>query len=91
MKQTSEDRIKHELSVAIAKGKALTGYEINPDELVDIRTVSVDKNLPKQERIAEYVRQIKNPYLYKCGEFTIIEKHTEGGPSFEDCLRRLMS
>ena len=64
---------------------------IKKAELVDIRNVSVDKNLPKQERIAEYIRQIKNPYLYKCGKFTIIEKHTAGGPSFEDCLRRLMA
>jgi len=64
---------------------------IKTAELVDIRDVSVDKNLPKQERIAEYIRQIKNPYRYKCGKFTIIEKHTAGGPSFEDCLRRLMA
>ena len=32
------------------------------DELVDIREVSVDKNLPKEERIAAFIRQIKNPY-----------------------------
>jgi len=64
---------------------------IKSAELVDIREVSVDKDLPKQERIAEYIRQIKNPYRYKCGKFTIIEKHTVGGPSLEDCLRRLMA
>ena len=65
--------------------------EINPNELVDIRTVSVDCNLPKEARILEYVKQIKNPYLYKCGKFTIVERHTAGGPSLEDCLRRLMA
>jgi RecJ-like exonuclease len=59
--------------------------------LVDIRTVHVDKSLPKDARIAEYVKQIKNPYHYKCGKFTIIERHTAGGPSLEECLRRLMT
>lgn len=34
---------------------------IHTDELVDIREVSVDKNLPKEERIAAFIRQIKNP------------------------------
>ena len=33
--------------------------QIHTDELVDIRDVSVDKNLPKEERIAAFIRQIK--------------------------------
>ena len=40
---------------------------IYADELVDIREVSVDKNLPKEERIAAFIRQIKNPYRFRCG------------------------
>ena len=30
--------------------------------LADIRDVTVDPKLPKDERIAEFLRQIKNPY-----------------------------
>lgn len=30
--------------------------------LADIRDVSVDPNLPREERISEFLRQIKNPY-----------------------------
>jgi len=69
----------------------MSSTEINSNVLVDISTVSVDRNLPKEARILEYVKQIKNPYKYKCGKFTIIERHTVGGPTFEDCLRRLMA
>jgi len=65
--------------------------KINSIELIDISTISVDRNLPKEARILEYIRQIKNPYKYKCGKFTITERHTPGGPSLEDCLRRLMA
>ena len=36
--------------------------------LADIRDVTVDPNLPKEERIAEFLRQIKNPYCWKCQE-----------------------
>jgi hypothetical protein len=64
---------------------------INIADLVDIRDVSVDKNLPKQERIAEYLRQIKNPYQFKCGKFIITAKFAETGPTLEDCLLRLMA
>ena len=64
--------------------------DCNPTALVDIRTVSVDKNLPKEERIAEFLRQIKDPYHFKCGKFIVTATFSQDGPSLEDCLRRLM-
>jgi hypothetical protein len=60
------------------------------DELVDIRDVKVDVNLPKMERIIEYIRQIKNPYRFKCGEFIVSVKYANNGVSLEDCLERLV-
>ena len=59
--------------------------------LVDIRTVKVDKSLPKEARIAEFIKQIKNPYKFKCGKFTVTARYTDNGLSLEDCLRRLMA
>ena len=65
--------------------------DINNTDLVDIRDVSVDKGLPKQERIIEYIRQIKNPYHFKCGNFTVKVRFAEKGPTLEDCLHRLIA
>jgi len=59
--------------------------------LLDIRDVCVDKDLSKQDRIAEYIRQIKNPYLFRCGKFTVTARFNETGPTLEDCLHRLMA
>ena len=59
-------------------------------KLVDIRSVSVDKTLPKRERIAEYVRQIKDPYHFKCGKFTVTAKFAENGPNLEERLGSMM-
>lgn len=61
------------------------------NNLVDIRDVLVDKSLPKHERIAEYIRQIKDPYHFKCGKFTVIARFAEDGPTLEDCLQCLMT
>lgn len=63
---------------------------ISIDELVDIHDVNVDANLPKQERIVEFIRQIKNPYLFKCGEFIVHAEYAKNGVSFEDCLERIV-
>jgi hypothetical protein len=63
----------------------------NTAELVDIREVRVDKNLPKRERIAEYLRQIKDPYRFKCGKFTVTVRFADNGITLEDCLQRLLA
>ena len=48
-------------------------YKRQVGTLVDIRDVSVNKELSRAERIAEFVQQIKNPYHFKCGRFTVQE------------------
>jgi hypothetical protein len=57
--------------------------------LVDIRTVLVDKSLPKRERIAEYLRQIHDPYHFRCGKFTVTAVYDPKGPTIEECLQGL--
>ena len=58
--------------------------------LADIRDVSVDQSLPKEERIAEFLRQIKNPYCFRCGKFTVRAQFADNGVSLEDCLKEIL-
>lgn len=62
----------------------------NNEALADIRDVSVDQALSKEERIAEFLRQIKNPYCFKCGKFTVRARFADNGVSLEDCLKQLL-
>lgn len=62
----------------------------NTDALVDINDISVNKDLPKPERIKEYIRQIKNPYCFKCGNFVVTAKYSDKGLSIEDCLQSII-
>ena len=67
----------------------------NTAALVDITTVSVDKNLPQNERRAEFKRQIGDTRNYKCkGQnetFTIKAFYAGDGTKLEDCLRGMMA
>jgi len=58
--------------------------------LVDIRDVRVDRHLPRDQRITDYIRQIKNPYLFKCGPFTVHVGFTANGISLEECIAGLL-
>ena len=62
-----------------------------PNTLVDIRTVSVNRALPREARIAEFIKQIKNPYKFKCGKFTVTAKYADSGLTLEDCLLQMIS
>ena len=63
----------------------------NASAPIDIRTVFVDKALPKLERIAEFIKQIKNPYRFKCGKFTVTARFAKNGPSLEECLKQIIA
>lgn len=59
-------------------------------ELADIQAVIVDPSLPREQRIAEFLRQIKNPYCFKCGKMTVRAQFAKNGASLEDCLKQIL-
>ena len=59
-------------------------------ELVDIRTISVDKNLSKEERIVAFVKQIQNPYRFRCGDFVVNASFAGNGTTLENCLQGIL-
>jgi len=58
----------------------------DPDALVDIRDIKIDTTLPKRERISDFIRQVKNPYLYKCGKAVVKVSFAETEATLEDKL-----
>jgi hypothetical protein len=60
--------------------------------LPDIRSVQVDKNIPYEERVLEFVRQLKgDPYHFRCGKYSITTSFNQNGLSLEDGLRKMIS
>lgn len=59
--------------------------QCEPEQLVDLSTVSIDKTLPVPERMRSFVSQIKNPYLFKVDDITVRVAFSSG-KSFEDAL-----
>ena len=45
--------------------------EVNRNDLVDIQDIVVESWLPKEERIADFIQKVKNPYLCKCGNMVV--------------------
>ena len=56
---------------------------VDPEELVDIREIKIDRELPREQRMAEFVRQVKNPYCFKVGKVAVSVGFSNDGVTFE--------
>ncbi len=59
---------------------------VDPKELVDIESVTIRTDLPDKERVADYLRQIKNPYCYLYRGM-VVKVSFSGKRRLEDCLK----
>ena len=57
---------------------------VDPDTLVDIRTVKIDQSLSREEREAEFIRQVKNPYCFRVGDVVIKNVYSGDGVTLQD-------
>lgn len=60
---------------------------VSANGLVDIRSVSVDNTLPPEERMMDYLEQIKNPYCFRCGDAVVSILFPAGGTSIDILLK----
>ena len=64
--------------------------EIDRDALVDLRTVQINTDLPKEARMLAYVRQIKDPCCYKIGKYVVCLRFSEDGPTVQEVFSDLV-
>ena len=74
-------------SYTVEQIKAMQDVDIrsvDPDTLRDIRDVKVNTDLPKSERILDFIRQIGNPYCYRHGKYVVKVSFTDTDVTLED-------
>ena len=59
---------------------------VNRNELVDIRMVKIDQELPQEERIKSFLEQIKNPYCFRCGDIVVKTSFPDTEVTMEECM-----
>ena len=63
---------------------------VSRDDLADIRDVKIDRALPKEERLKSFIEQIKNPYVFKCGDVVVKSVFSDTGLTLEDCMEHYL-
>ena len=65
--------------------------DMSKNQLVEITTINVEKDLPQNERYSEFNRQIKDIHNYRSGLFSVRAVYPNNGKTMEDCLRGMMA
>ena len=77
------------LTLTLEELKAMQEVDVrtvDPATLKDIRDVHVNMDLPKQERILDFIRQIGNPYCYRHGKYVVKVSFSDTDITLEQCL-----
>lgn len=76
--------------MTVEEMKAVDVRTVNRDELVDIRNVKIDRALPKEERLKSFLDQVKNPYVFKCGNVVVKSVFSNTELTLEDCIEHYL-
>ena len=72
------------MEMSLEEMKNVDVRTVDRDSLVDINTIAIDESLSKEERAAEFLRQIKNPYCFRVGNIVVKNVYSDDGVSLEE-------
>lgn len=76
--------------MTVEEMKAVDIRTVDPETLVDVTTIIIDENLSKEERVKEYLRQVKNPYCFKVGDVVVKCSYSNDGVTLKDRFEQLV-
>ncbi|HIT89131.1 MAG TPA: hypothetical protein IAC41_01750 [Candidatus Merdenecus merdavium] len=62
---------------------------LEKEELVDISTINIRKDLTHENKILDFLGQIRNPYCFRCGDVPVRVCFSKSGTNLETALQEL--
>ena len=59
---------------------------VSVDALADVSGMAFDRTLPREERMARFVKRAVNPYCFSVGGVGVKIEFAEDGPSLQELL-----
>lgn len=92
MMKRKNERMCNQSNMLLEKLKEMEQTDIKTirrEDLVDIADVVIDPMVTAEERMIDYVKQVKNPYCY-ISNGVIVKISFAGKCRLEDCLSKCM-
>lgn len=78
------------LKLQLTQMKEIDIHTVDRESLVDIREVQVDGRLPREQRFQDFLRQIRNPYCYRCGKMVVKVSFSDTDATLENRLEHYL-
>ena len=72
--------------MSIEEMKSVDIRTVDPETLVDVSTIKLNNDLPREERMRSFLEQVKNPYCYRVGKVVVKVSFADTDVSLEDRL-----
>lgn len=79
-----------ELEEKLEKCRNIKLEDINPDDVDEISSIKIDRRKSSNDRILDFLTQVKNPYVFKVNGKLVRMSFSENGPTADDCLTRVL-
>ena len=70
--------------------KSIDPRTVDRSPLMQRSSVRLDPSAPREERLRDYIQQIKNPYCYLDGKTVVKISFTNTATTIEDCLENYL-
>ena len=70
--------------MSIEEMKNIDIRTVEPESLVDVTGILISEDMTKEERAAEFVKQVKNPYCFRVGDMVVKNVYSSDGISLKD-------
>ena len=70
--------------------KSIDPRTVDRSTLMQHSSVRLDPSAPREERLRDFIQQIKNPYCYLDGKTVVKISFTNTATTIEDCLENYL-
>lgn len=79
-----------ELEEKFERCKNMKLEDINLEDVDEISSIKIDRRKSSNERILDFLTEVKNPYVFKVNGKLVRMSFSENGPTADDCLTRVL-
>lgn len=79
-----------ELQEKLEKCRNMWLEDVTLDDVDEISSIKIDRRKSSNERILDFLTQVKNPYVFKVNGKLVRMSFAENGPTADDCLTRVL-
>ena len=79
-----------ELQEKLEKCRNMWLEDVTLDDVDEISSIKIDRRKSSNERILDFLTQVKNPYVFKVNGKLVRMSFAENGPTADGCLTRVL-